>query len=93
VCDGVVDCGNQSDEQGCINVFSCDDGSTVPDSWVCDDADDCVGGEDEATCPTFTCADGTMIPPLQHCNGDDNCGDGSDEAGCGVIADFICPEE
>lgn len=30
--------------------FFCDDGSSIPGSWVCDGDDDCAGGEDEAAC-------------------------------------------
>ena len=41
---------------GFISSWYCNDGTYIPDSWVCDGYTDCAGGEDEAGCCTPNCA-------------------------------------
>jgi len=48
-CDGVDDCGDNSDEQGCT-MFVCDNGAELPTDWQCDGFDDCGDGSDERQC-------------------------------------------
>ncbi|MCA9656008.1 MAG: hypothetical protein H6712_01995 [Myxococcales bacterium] len=88
--------------EGCPGAFTCADGSTIAEAWVCDGEADCEGGEDEAaSCPgPVLCADGSEIPPSWVCDGWDDCGDGSDEpAECAPSCDGTmaaafetCPE-
>uniref|UniRef100_A0AAQ5Z5D7 Low-density lipoprotein receptor-related protein 2 n=1 Tax=Amphiprion ocellaris TaxID=80972 RepID=A0AAQ5Z5D7_AMPOC len=65
-CDGVFDCRDHSDEQGCPSrgpglchddEFQCQtDGFCVPDDWECDGHPDCEDGSDEHnSCLPFTC--------------------------------------
>ncbi|TVR04132.1 MAG: hypothetical protein EA398_03000, partial [Deltaproteobacteria bacterium] len=66
-------------------MFTCDDGSEIPMSWVCDGDLDCPGGEDEENCPSdafFTCDDGSQIPAEWVCDGDLDCPGGEDEDDC-----------
>ncbi|MEX1367541.1 MAG: hypothetical protein AB1Z98_30715 [Nannocystaceae bacterium] len=78
--------------QGCPGTFTCADGSTVPEDWVCDGESDCSGGEDEqGSCPApFTCGNGESLPSSWVCDGWDDCGDGSDEpANCPTSCEAI----
>lgn len=64
--------------------FTCDDGSEIPNSYVCDGYPDCAGGEDEAQdcAPPFMCDDGTELPPDYVCDHEEDCIGGEDEVGC-----------
>ena len=85
-CDGMIDCDDVSDEQGCVNLgFDCGNGTQLPASARCDGVAQCENGADELDCPsngTFTCADGTLITATYHCDNFTDCPDGSDELNC-----------
>lgn len=81
VCDGEADCTDGRDEEGCPDLFTCDDGARLPPAYVCDSYPDCSAGEDEADCPPdFTCDDGSVIPRRWQCDFEADCANGEDEA-------------
>lgn len=62
------------------SAFTCADGETISESWVCDGEPDCTGGEDEQqSCPAPFSCDGEQIPQAWVCDGWEDCIDGSDE--------------
>lgn len=94
-CDGVVDCDDLSDEEGCGDFsFVC---RTVPEAIqgfaVCDGQEDCADGSDEVNCGTegFVCDDGSRIPAADQCDGKSDCSEGEDEADCEDLV-FDCGE-
>lgn len=88
-CDDRIECDDGSDElssAGC-STFECEDGTRLPEVWVCDGLADCAGREDEPddTCSDrrFTCASSDyFIPKAWECDTRLDCEDGSDEADC-----------
>merc|ERR1711879_400584 len=57
VCNGFLDCLDQTDEFQCNDLrrcngdqFQCDNGECIPQSYKCDNFNDCDRGEDERVC-------------------------------------------
>ncbi|KAI8515493.1 hypothetical protein Bbelb_063060, partial [Branchiostoma belcheri] len=74
----------------------CDDGTSIPESWVCDYITDCSCGEDEDNCGPvddgdFYCYDGYTIPYSWVCDGMWDCMSGEDEM-CGDDDSYWCDD-
>jgi len=86
------------------HVFSCGDGSCVPERWQCDGSPDCKNAADETNCSAgddhvfgcnsttqATCKDGGCVARSWWCDGDVDCHDGSDETG--ECPGLICSDD
>jgi hypothetical protein len=73
----------------CRETFTCDDGSGVLASWVCDAENDCVDGSDERACEYFECASGMLVSTDSQCDEWPDCDDWSDEDAC---SHFLCED-
>ncbi|XP_019614615.1 PREDICTED: uncharacterized protein LOC109462502 [Branchiostoma belcheri] len=88
VCDGIVDCGDGSDENNCDKKV-CRNGNIINKTQVCDEKDDCGDYSDEENCYQFVrdnmvavCKNGGLILATTRCDGRNDCGDNSDEENC-----------
>lgn len=79
-CNGVNDCMDGLDEEGCSNLVRCNDG-VMRIGGHCDGLNDCFDNSDEMGCPGLTC-DGRTLSPRSRCDGYPDCSDRSDESGC-----------
>ena len=75
-CPGQEGCQGESEGE----EFLCNNGESIPLSWVCDGFDDCNSSEDEETC--YECSDGDVLPQSSQCDGIEDCDEGEDEEGC-----------
>ncbi|XP_076180736.1 terribly reduced optic lobes isoform X6 [Ptiloglossa arizonensis] len=94
-CDGVKDCDDGGDEDGCSHPgcrageFACDMSRCILEFQRCNFVKECQDGSDEHDCnypactsTQFKCRNGQCIDSVVHCNGIQDCHDGSDELNC-----------
>ncbi|XP_071874844.1 terribly reduced optic lobes isoform X23 [Bombus fervidus] len=94
-CDGVKDCDDGDDEDGCPHPgcspgeFACDVSRCILDSQRCNFVQDCDDGSDEHDCnypactaSQFKCGNGQCIDSGDRCNNVEDCLDRSDELNC-----------
>ncbi|XP_068986148.1 basement membrane-specific heparan sulfate proteoglycan core protein-like isoform X23 [Bombus flavifrons] len=94
-CDGVKDCDDGDDEDGCPHPgcspgeFACDVSRCILDSQRCNFVQDCDDGSDEHDCnypactaSQFKCGNGQCIDSDGRCNNVEDCLDRSDELNC-----------
>ncbi|XP_076481713.1 terribly reduced optic lobes isoform X10 [Bombus vancouverensis nearcticus] len=96
-CDGIADCKDSSDEEGCSESttrcspgeFACDVSRCILDSQRCNFVQDCDDGSDEHDCnypactaSQFKCGNGQCIDSNDRCNNVEDCLDRSDELNC-----------
>ncbi len=77
-CDGVADCPDGGDEDGCTPFQCFFAPETVPRARTCDGAPDCDDASDEIVC-SIICNNDNLVLWTWICDGVDDCGDGSDE--------------
>ncbi|XP_045130066.1 basement membrane-specific heparan sulfate proteoglycan core protein-like isoform X13 [Portunus trituberculatus] len=83
---------------GCAadSIFTCKSGKVICDVQLCDDINDCPGGDDEAGCGCkegqFLCDDVKCQDESMKCDGIPDCVDGTDESNCGGCEEgqFLC---
>uniref|UniRef100_A0A8W8LAI7 EGF-like domain-containing protein n=1 Tax=Magallana gigas TaxID=29159 RepID=A0A8W8LAI7_MAGGI len=78
-------------EEKCrAGFFTCDNKRCVPNTFTCDQENDCLDKSDEKNCTEgktcgpqhFQCNNNRCIDLKWKCDGDNDCGDSSDEIGC-----------
>ncbi|GAB0191560.1 low-density lipoprotein receptor-related protein 2 [Grus japonensis] len=103
-CDGVDDCHDNSDEQNCGSLstceprqFQCPDHRCIDPFYVCDGDKDCIDGADEHDCiyncsaTEFKCRSGDQcISTYYQCDGVFDCNDHSDETDCPTRPPGMC---
>ncbi|XP_012284613.1 sortilin-related receptor [Orussus abietinus] len=80
--------------------FACANNVCIPQTWKCDEQNDCGDNSDEVNCNRLSCppdqfeCDSKCIPKHWVCDGDRDCKDGRDETNCTYIncTEFRCDD-